>query len=116
VLAAIQIIRIFGLPLQALNYDVEKGVAEALVTRYFGIDMESAACFTLLVVYLVASAACYVVAAIIGYINCTKLEKFNAQLASGEVNVDETLKAMDIEDTQNALKAQSAVQNSEEVK
>lgn len=121
VLAVIQIIRIFGLPLQALNYDVANGVAGevetgALTVRYFGIDLIPSVAYIILVVWLCASAACLVLAAVFGYINCVKLEKHVKQLQNGEIDIDRTLKEMDEEDARNAAQEEPvAPAESEEV-
>lgn len=102
VLAAIQIIRIFGIPLSALRYDVEHGLPApdeaALYTRYFGVDLPSSVAFLLLTVWLCASAACLIASAVLGYINCVRLESFQKKIASGEVSVEATMKEMDAED------------------
>jgi hypothetical protein len=98
VLALVQIVRIFILPLKALQYDASDAANAALSTRYFGVDMGSAACFTWLTIWLCLSAACLVASAVIGYINCVKREKFNAQLESKEVVLEDVLKQMDEED------------------
>ena len=101
VLAVVQIIRMFGLPLEALNYD--KGLEATDVhafgeLRYFGVDLSSAASYTLLILWLAASAACLVAAAVIGYINSTRLEAFQKKIDSGEVVVEDVLAQMDAED------------------
>lgn len=103
VLAAIQIIRIFGIPFQALRYDTANGITgvnenAALYTRYFGVDLSPWACFLFLTIWLCASAACLIASAVIGYINCVKLENFNKKVESGEVSVEKTIKEMDEED------------------
>ena len=99
-LAALQIIRIFGIPLSALKFDVENdiGAEAALYTRYFGVDLTPWACFLFLTIWLAASAACLITSAVLGYINCVKLENFNKKIESGEVSVEQTMKEMDEED------------------
>lgn len=114
VLAVVQIIRIFGLPLQALNYDIANGVAGevetgALTVRYFGIDLIPSVAYVILVVWLCASAACLVLSAVFGYINCVKLEKHLKQVQSGEIDIDRTLKELDEEDARNATQEQTGV-------
>ena len=52
VLAVVQIIRIFILPLQGLNQS-------ALNTHYFGAELGSGATFAWLLIWLVLSAACF---------------------------------------------------------
>ena len=101
VLAAVQIIRMFGLPLEALKYDSGLGASEVHAfgeLRYFGVDLSSGASYTILIVWLAASAACFVASAVIGYINCVKLEKFQKKIADGEVVVEDVLAQMDAED------------------
>ena len=115
VIAAVQIIRIFGLPLSALRSDIANNIAApnedaALYTRYFGVDLTPWVCFLFLTVWLGASAACLIASAVIGYINCTRLENFNKKVASGEVSVEKTMKEMDEEDEKakaNELELQS---------
>lgn len=122
VLAIIQIIRMFGLPLEALKHDngLVAGDVRALDIRYFGADLSSTASYVILVIWLAASAACLLAAAIIGYINCVKLEKFQKEVESGAVDVDKVLADMDAEDVaaqvanENAVGAESAV-NTENV-
>lgn len=111
-LAIVQVIRMFGLPLEALVYD--KGLAADAVRalgelRYFGIDLTSATSYTLLVIWLAASAACLIAAAVIGYINCTRLENFQKKLESGEVVVEDVLAQMDEEDRVAATAAKTEV-------
>lgn len=99
VLAAIQIIRIFGIPLSALRYDIANGNTVAdetstLYTRYFGVDLAPWTCFVFLTLWLCASAACLIASAVIGYINCVRLEAFNKKIESGEISVEKTIKEM----------------------
>lgn len=105
ILAVVQIIRMFGLPLEALNYD--NGLAATDVhafgeLRYFGVDLSSAASYALLVIWLAASAACFVAAAVIGYINCVRLESFQKKIDDGEIVVEDVLAQMDAEDAAKA--------------
>lgn len=111
ILAVVQIIRIFGLPLEALKYDTAAGVAgtvtaeAALNMRYFGIDLTSSAAYTLMVIWLVASATCLVLSAVIGYINSVRLENFNKKIENGEVVIEKVLADMDKEDEAAASSA-----------
>lgn len=103
ILAVVQIIRMFGLPLEALKYDIKNGVASqltggALNMRYFGIDLSPSVAYVILVVWLAASAACLIASAVIGYINSVKLENFNKKIESGEIVIEDTLAALDKED------------------
>jgi len=109
VLAAVQIIRIFILPLSALQHDVAVKAGEelALETRYFGVDLPYGACFAFLVIWLCASAACFIASAVIGYINCKKLADFEKQVESGEIVIENLLAE------ENA--AEASAQSGEEV-
>lgn len=101
VLAALQVVRMFGLPLEALQYDgkLAAGDVHALEElRYFGFNLTSGASYAILVVWLAASAACLAAAAVIGYINCVKLEKFQKQIDSGAVVVEDVMAQMDAEE------------------
>lgn len=103
VLAAVQIIRMFGLPFEALRYDVSNGVASqinggALNMRYFGADLSPVASYVIMVIWLGASAGCLIASAVIGYINSVKLENFNKKIESGEIVIESTLAEMDKED------------------
>lgn len=107
ILAVVQIVRMFGLPLEALRADVEAGVADqltggALNGGYFFKGIKPNAAYTIMVIWLALSAASLVFSAIIGYINCTKLEAYNKKVASGEIDIDATLLAMDQEDERQA--------------
>lgn len=106
-LAVIQIIRMFGLPFEALKFDVSNEVASeisggALNMRYFGIDLTPTASYILLVIWLGASAGCLIASAVIGYINSVKLETFNKKIESGEIVIEDTLAEMDKEDAKVA--------------
>lgn len=117
VLALVQVIRVFGLPLEALKYD--NGLAatdvHALEIRYFGVDLSSGVSYTILVIWLAASAACLVAAAVIGYINCVKLEKFQKKIESGEIVVDDVMAEMDKEDAEAAVSKVEANVASEDI-
>lgn len=104
VLAVWQILRIFGYPLYGYRNQL-------LTVNYFWLDLKYDAAgnvtnlaavnsieFVILIVWLAASAACFIAAAVIGWIRAVQLEKFQKQLDAGEVSVEETLKAMDAED------------------
>ena len=94
VLAVFQIVRIFGIPLYGLNNDL-------LRVDYFGINPQSSVMeFTLMTVYLLASAACFIASAVISYINIVSLEKHNKAIESGEMDMDKFL--ADLNDAENA--------------
>lgn len=96
VLAAIQIIRIFGLPLEALR------AGGGLNNGYFFTTITPAVAFTIATIWLVLSAAALVGSALIGYINCVRLESHNKKVESGEIDINRTLLEMDEEDERQA--------------
>lgn len=96
VLAAVQVIRIFGLPLEALK------AGGALNNGYFFTTITPAVAFTIATIWLVLSAASLVASAVIGYINCVRLESHNKKVESGEIDIDRTLLEMDGEDERQA--------------
>jgi hypothetical protein len=90
VLAVFQIVRIFYFPLYGLQNDLLK-------VTYLWIDPKTSTFeFIMLVIYLVASAACYIASAVVGYINCVKLEKHIAAIESGELDIDKVLKEEEV--------------------
>ncbi len=104
VLAAFQIFRIFGYPLYGLKNNL-------LTVNYFWLNPTTSELeFTILLIYLIASAACFVAAAVIGYLRAVQLEKFQKQIDSGEISIDETLKQLDEEDAKAASEAQEEAQ------
>lgn len=112
VIAAIQIIRIFGIPMDALKHDTDAGTAVMNVS-YFGANLSSQATFTILTIWLVASAACLVASAVIGYIYAVRLENFVKKVNSGEVDIMATVKAMDEAESAAAVEVEQT--SSEEV-
>ncbi len=83
VLAVWQIARIFIYPLYGLRENI-------LNVAYFWIRPENSVFeFIMMLIWLCASAACFIAAAVIGYINCKKLEDHIKRINSGEVNIDE---------------------------
>lgn len=111
VLAVIQIVRIFGLPLSAYNHDVAEiaaaeesgGVANlALTGGYFFKNIMPETAFPLLIIWLTLSAASLVASAAIGYVNCVRLESHNKKVESGEIDIDRVLLEMDEEDERMA--------------
>lgn len=100
VLAVMQIIRMFGLPFEALKHDSGLAASDvhALEIRYFGVDLSSGASYAILVIWLAASAACLIAAAVIGYINCIRLEKFRKKIDNGEMVVEDVMMQMDADD------------------
>lgn len=89
VLAALNIGRIFFYPLNGLKEKAFEG------SVYFWTKMPNGAIFSFLVIYLVASAACYVAAAVFGYLYAVRLEKHLKAVESGKVDVGAALKEED---------------------
>lgn len=103
VLAAFQIFKIFGYPLYGLQNDL-------LTVNYFWINpTTSTAEFVILVIYLVASAACFVASGVIGYIRAVQLEKFQAAINANEIDVDAAIKQLNAED-ENGVSAEQVVE------
>lgn len=103
VVAAFQILRIFGYPLYGLNHKI-------LTAGYFGFYPtadQSWVEFVILLVYLLASAACLVASAVIGWIQATRLQKYMKKVEAGEIEIMDVVKAMDAEDAANAIKVVS---------
>ncbi len=99
VIAAFQILRIFGYPLQGITKDILIAADNKHTVGYFGIYPEdSGMFFALMTIYLSASAACLIASAVIGWIYAARLEKFQKQVDSGEVSVEAALDALNAED------------------
>ena len=113
VVAAFQILRIFGYPMQGMRDDLFVALDTTHKIGYFGVYPETSGLFfAILLVYLVASAACFIASAVIGWIYAVRLEKFQKALDNGEIRVEATLKAMDAEDAtvaETEIKAESDV-------
>jgi len=97
VLAAVQLIRIIYYPAMGMANDWIHG------NYYFGILMTNAANGTLMIIYLVCSAACFIVSGVQGFIVARKLEVFQKKLDNGEVSVEQTLAEMDEEERAAAV-------------
>ncbi len=89
VLAAVQIVRIFVYPLTGMVDGWMQG------NYYFGAQMSTAGNGVVLIIYLVASAACFIVAGINGLLVALRLEHFDKKLQSGEISVEKELAALD---------------------
>lgn len=96
VLAAVQIVRMFGLPLEALK---DEGT---LTNGYFFASITPATAYAIAVVWLALSAGALVASAVIGYINCVRLEAHKSKEEKGEIDIDSTLLEMDQEDERQA--------------
>lgn len=96
-LAAVQIIRIFIFPLRGMSKNVLKD------NYYFGIAMTSPVQGTILIIFLVLSAACFIAAGVYGLIMATRLKTFQKKIDNGEVSIEATLKQVEeAEDVKNA--------------
>lgn len=104
VIAAIQIARIFIYPMDiALGGDyLYPGTTYEITAWYFGTALSSAATSTILIIYLVLSAACLVASAIFGYVRAMQLEIFNKHLADGTLSVDAALADLNAKDAAGA--------------
>lgn len=103
VLAAVQIIRMFGLPLEALNATKSPEFGEKVLTGgYFFKTITPGIAYTMLIIWLALSAGSLVASAVVGYINCTRLESYLKKVESGEIDIDRTLLEMDQEDEREA--------------
>lgn len=109
VLAAVQIIRIFIYPLMGMRDGWLKGNA------YFGAIMTVAGNGVVMIIYLAASAACFITSAVFGFINASRLEAHLKKVDSGDVSVEETLKLLDAQDLTNESEELSAPVVSKEV-
>lgn len=107
ILAVVQIVRMFGLPLEALR---SEGGLEGV---YFYVTIKPSLAYTLLLVWLGLSAFALVASAAIGYINCLRLESHNKKVENGEVDIDATLREMDEEDERQAVNIVSEANVSE---
>lgn len=109
VIAAFQILRIFGYPLNGLN-------DQTLTSGYFGFYPtadQSWIEFVILTVYLCASAGCLIASAVYGWIKSVQYEKYLKKVESGEIVIEETLAQMNAED--EAAKAEAEAQPTEKV-
>lgn len=110
VLAAIQVIRIIYYPV----IGAAKGWL-ANDNHYFGISMNNAANATLMIIYLVGSAACFIVSAVHGYIVARRLEVFQKQLDNGEVSVEASLAEIEAEEEEARERALNEAEESASV-
>lgn len=112
VLAVVQIAKIFWLPL----YGFRQGI---LNVNYFGLEPTTPGVngieFAILIVYLCASAACFIASAVISYLRCVQLEKHVKAVESGEVDMDKVLVELDAAAANNAEKEIEADTNAQEV-
>lgn len=108
VLAVVEVVRIFYFPMQVIDWPEENLLADKMrdaapfngaekkyVLFYFTVGLTPAACSTVMIIYLVASAVCFVGAAVTGYLTATRLEKHVKAIESGELKIDEILAETD---------------------
>ena len=111
VIAVIQIARIFLYPMDiaAQGGIITDGAYDmaSWSAWYFGTALSTGATSAILIVYLVASAACLVASAIFGYIRATQLEIFTKKLEDGTISVEKSLAEL------NAQEVESVVKNTE---
>lgn len=115
VIAAFQILRIFGYPLDGLKNDYLYSIGDKSI-GYFGYyPTSSTFFFTMMTIYLVLSAACLLASAVWGWIVAVRLEKFQKSLDEKKVSVELALKALDEEDLAAASAKENAVVSTEGV-
>ena len=99
VLAAFQILRIFGYPLEGVRNNTLIEADSVHTVGYFGIyPTNSGMYFALMTIYLAASAGCLIASAVIGWIYATRLQKFQKQLDAGEISVEKAIAEINAEE------------------
>ena len=98
VFGAIQFLRIEWLPLAGMVETVYNQWAHVV----FRGRVLSLGTFLVMSISLWLSGACVIASGIIGFVRSKQLDDFNQKLASGEVDVDATLKQLDEEDEKKA--------------
>ena len=111
VCAAFQIARIFYYPLKGIRENLLIASDNLHYIGYFGIfpsysNPTSTVYFILMLVYLCLSAACFIGAALWGFIVATRLEKFQKKLDNNEISIKDTLAALDSEEAEGVASAQ----------
>ncbi|MDE6597096.1 MAG: hypothetical protein K2K60_00475 [Clostridia bacterium] len=117
VVAAFQILRIFGYPLDGVRNNTLIGADSTHTVGYFGIYPKSSGMFfALMTIYLAASAGCLIASAVIGWIYAARLEKFQKQLDLGEVSIENAIIAVEAEEETAAALAATQAETVAEVK
>lgn len=99
VVAAFQILRIFGYPLDGLKNNTLIAANNTHTIGYLGIYPEdSGMFFALMTIYLAASAGCLIASAVIGWIYAVRLQNFQKKINSGEVVVEDAIAAVEAEE------------------
>lgn len=93
VLAVVQVIRIIYYP--SIGASKNWLVGDKKNNLYFFVEMSNSANASIMIIWLAASAACFVVSAVQGFIVAKRLENFQKKLDSGEVSVEDTLKEVE---------------------
>lgn len=101
-LAVVQVVRIFILPLQGLT-------GSYLTGHYFGAELNSVGMFVILLIYLLGSAACFVIAAVQGYFATIKHDRHAKEVEEGKIDMDSVL----AEEEKAELAAAAEVDNGE---
>lgn len=101
VFGALQFARIAWLPLAGMVESVYNTWAKIAFTG----RVLSIGAFLVMSISLALSGACVIASGIIGFVRSKQLDEFNAKIASGEVDVDATLKQLDEEDDKKAAQA-----------
>ena len=109
VIAVFQIARIFYFPLYGLQNNI-------LTIPYFWIyPTTSTFEFIMMVVWLVASAACLTASAIIGYIQIKRLESHLKAVESGELDMNAVFAAEEAKEAEQKEETSAAVEANSEV-
>ena len=99
ILGIVQIVRIFIYPVDiAAGGGYLYDSSYEVTAWYFGNSLSSAATSTILIIYLVLSAACLFASAVIGYIRAKQLEIFTAHLNDGSISVEDALAELDAQE------------------
>ncbi len=104
VLCLVQIVRIFIFPLQGLRGDYLRG-------HYFGAELKSTAMFIILLVYLIASATCFMLSAVQGYIISVKHDKHIKEVESGAISMDDELAQLETDEAASDSGINGEVEN-----
>lgn len=108
VIAAFQILRIFGYPLQGIRDNLLIAADSTHTIGYFGFyPADSTPFFVIFVIYLCASAACLIASAVLGWIYAVRLEKFQKGIDSGEISIDAALKEREEEVEREATESEA---------
>lgn len=101
VLAAVQIARIFIYPTMGM---AGNWLHSEHIFGFTTSDIKTSVALngTLMIIFLAASAACFIVAGVFGLIFAQRLEVFSKKVADGEISIEETLAQLNLEDAKAA--------------